>query len=92
MHTVDIGGKQLQLTAKEKRLFDYYVECEERKFQPTIGDICDACHTTVLTLFKKTMPSLDAKIKDLSGEIQEEVRAPLGLDDKAVEEWLQREG
>jgi hypothetical protein len=54
-----------KLTKKEQRLFDYYAECEARGFQPTIGDICNACHTTPWTLCKKTHPGLMAKLERL---------------------------
>lgn len=92
MQTVDFGGYPLQLTTKEKRLFDWDLECEDKRFQPTIGDTCNACHTTVFTLLSKTRPSLGAKIDALLKAAREELKANSGMDDKAIQEWLQREG
>lgn len=58
----------MKLTAKEKRLLDYLVECEEQGRTPTVGDICRACKTTVRTLLGKTFPSLEEKARKMLGE------------------------
>jgi hypothetical protein len=53
----------MKLNAKEKRLFDYYLKCIKNKLNPTVGDVCQACHTVPYTLLAKTEPSLRDKLK-----------------------------
>jgi hypothetical protein len=57
--------------AKEQRYLDYMAKCEIEEFTPTIGDICRECHTTVLTLFRKTIPSINEKFKKMQGILKE---------------------
>lgn len=91
MHKVEFGDHNLQLTAKEKTLLRFYLACEEKGKQPTIGDTCRICKTTPFTLLGKTKPSLDAKLEALAKELHDEAKEVLGLDDKAVDEWLGRD-
>lgn len=60
----------MKLTAKEKRLLDYLVECEEQGRTATVGDVCRACKTTVRTLLGKTLPSLDEKALKMFEELK----------------------
>jgi hypothetical protein len=53
----------MELSIKEKRLFDYYLNCIKNKLNPTVGDVCKACHTVPYTLLTKTEPSLIDKLK-----------------------------
>jgi predicted transcriptional regulator len=49
----------MELTKKEQRLYDFIKEnpgC-------TLGEVCSGCNTAVLTVLKKTYPSLQAKLK-----------------------------
>lgn len=55
-------GKEILLTAKEKRLFDVYQECQKTGMNITIGAVCDICHTTPRTLLGKTESSLIKKL------------------------------
>ena len=43
---------------KERRLHEYLLKCQGENYNPTIGDICVSCNTTVRTLLDKTIPNL----------------------------------
>mgnify|MGYP000891199172 CR=1 FL=1 len=45
-----------KLSKKAKRVYEFELNNIERRV--TIGEVCKDCHTTVLTLFKKTYPEL----------------------------------
>jgi cytochrome c2 len=59
--------EDLKLTAKEQRLLDWYNECDSLEKNPTIGETCKACHTTVKTLITKTYPNLTRKLEQKYG-------------------------
>lgn len=51
----------MKLSKKAQRLLDYLVDysIENDNKEPTLGEICKACKTTVITLLTKTFPELE---------------------------------